>query len=168
VSPKPAGCRKQLRHKNPEMSHFAKKISKTVLSRTDNLLEVREFVSHAARQFGFTDEDIANIVLAVDEACTNIIKHAYEYAPDREISIAIVRNDGAFEVRIKDNGKNFDPDSLRAPDLKQNLSQHRRGGLGVYLMKKLMDKVEYNFAEGHSNEVSLIKYLSKKNSVVKK
>jgi serine/threonine-protein kinase RsbW len=99
---------------------MAKKISKTILSRTDHLLEVREFVSEAARQFGFSEEDVANIVLAVDEACTNIIKH------------------------------------------------HRRGGLGVYLMKKLMDKVEYNFAAGDKNEVSLVKYLSRKQAPAKK
>lgn len=150
------------------MSPYAKQISKTILSRTDNLLEVREFVSVAARQFGFSDEDVANIVLAVDEACTNIIKHAYQYAPDKEISIAILRNNGAFVVKIKDSGRNFNPNALRAPDLKQNLSHHRRGGLGVYLMKKLMDKVEYNFASGQSNEVSLVKYLSKNRSPIKK
>ena len=150
------------------MTRPVRTISKTILSQTDNLLEVREFVSDAARQFGFNDEDVANIVLAVDEACTNIIKHAYQYAPDKEISIDIVRTNGAFEVRIKDKGKNFDPDALRVPDLKQNLSQHRRGGLGVYLMKKLMDKVEYNFVSGMNNEVSLVKYLAKSKHTVKK
>jgi serine/threonine-protein kinase RsbW len=150
------------------MTRIAKKISKTVLSRTDNLLEVREFVSEAARQFGFNEEDIANIVLAVDEACTNIIKHAYQYAPDKEIFIAILRNNGTFEVKIKDTGKNFDPEALKAPDLKRNLSHHRRGGLGVYLMKKLMDKVDYEFAPGRSNEVSLVKYLSSRHASVRK
>lgn len=147
---------------------MAKKISKTIPSRTDQLLEVRDFVSEAARQFGFAEEDVANIVLAVDEACTNIIKHAYQYAPDKEILIAILRTDGTFEVRIKDRGKSFNPDALKAPDLKRNLSHHRRGGLGVYLMKKLMDKVEYNFESGTSNEVSLTKYLSRKHAATKK
>jgi serine/threonine-protein kinase RsbW len=145
-----------------------KKISKKVLSRTDHLLEVREFVSDAARQFGFHEEDVANIVLAVDEACTNIIKHSYQYAPDKEIEIAITRNNGTFEVKIKDHGKSFNPGSLRAPDLKRNLSEHRRGGLGVYLMRKLMDKVEYSFEPGETNEVSLVKYLPKKSLPSKK
>lgn len=121
---------------------MAKEISKTILSRTDHLLEVRDFVSGAARQFGFSEEDVANIVLAVDEACTNIIKHAYQYAPDKEILIAIVRNNGTFKVKIKDKGRSFDPEALKVPDLKRNLSHHRRGGLGVYLMRKLMDKVD--------------------------
>jgi len=149
------------------MAAIAKKISKSILSRTDHLLEVRDFVSEAARQFGFSEEDVANIVLAVDEACTNIIKHAYQYAPDKEILIAIHRNNGTFEVKIKDHGKSFNPQTLKVPDLKRNLSHHRRGGLGVYLMKKLMDKVEYNFAPDHDNEVSLVKYLSKRSESTK-
>ncbi len=135
-------------------------ISKKVLSRTDQLEDVRAFVSEAARQFGFSDEGISNIILAVDEACTNIIKHAYQNAPDKVIEISIVREKQTFEVRIFDNGKSFDPAVLRNPDLKEFLAQHRRGGLGVYLMKKLVDDVEYHFIPGHANEVRLRKYLT--------
>ena len=134
-------------------------ISKTILSRTQNLEEVREFVSKAARQFGFPGEDIENIILAVDEACTNIIKHAYKNAPDKEIEIHIIRNKKTFEIKIFDKGATFDPTTLRVPDLKEHLSQHRRGGLGVFLMKKLMDNVEYKFMPGRPNEVRLKKYL---------
>ena len=102
----------------------------------------------------------ANIVLAVDEACTNIIKHAYEYAADKEIEISILQNNRSFEIRIYDNGRTFDPSTLRPPDLKEHIGHLRRGGLGVYLMKRLMDKVEYNFYPGKRNEVRLTKYLS--------
>jgi serine/threonine-protein kinase RsbW len=136
-------------------------ISKIFLSRTEQLEDVRSFVSEAARQFGFSDEGISNIILAVDEACTNIIKHAYQNAPDKEIEIRIVREKNTFEVRIFDKGKSFDPALLRNPDLKEFLAQHRRGGLGVYLMKKLVDDVEYHFVPGHSNEVRLKKNLPK-------
>jgi serine/threonine-protein kinase RsbW len=136
-----------------QQSHITKRIP----SRTENLLEVREFVGSAARSFGFSDEDIANIVLAVDEACTNIIKHAYQYAGDKEIEVSILPSNRSFEIRIFDNGKSFDPSTLRPPDLKEHIGHHRRGGLGVYLMKRLMDKVEYNFNPGKRNEVRLIK-----------
>lgn len=137
-----------------------KNITKKIISKTDNLVEVREFIGSAARQLGFDEEEISNIVLAVDEACTNIIKHAYQYAPDKEIEISLVLNNEFFEVKIFDNGKSFDPETLRPPDLKSNLGKHRRGGLGVYLMKRLMDKVEYHFQPGKRNEVHLVKYLS--------
>lgn len=137
-----------------------KKISKTIQSQTDRLLEVREFVLDAARQFGFSEEEASKIVLAVDEACTNVIKHAYQNAPDKTIHIEISRENEAFQVSIIDEGKSFNPTTLKNPDLKQHLSHFRRGGLGVYLMRTLMDKVEYNFAPGRKNEVRLIKFLT--------
>ncbi len=134
--------------------------SKRILSQTDYLYEVREFVGEAARAFGFSEEDTANIVLAVDEACTNIIKHAYQYATDKEIEVSIIPQNRSFEIRIYDSGKSFDPSTIRQPDLKEHIGHRKRGGLGVYMMKKLMDKVEYNFHKGKRNEVRLIKYLS--------
>jgi serine/threonine-protein kinase RsbW len=142
-----------------------KHISKRVVSRTDSLVEVREFVDAAARAFGFSEEDVANIILAVDEACTNIIKHAYQYAVDQEIEISIFPSTRSFEIRIYDNGKAFDPSLIRTPDLKDHIGHKRRGGLGVYLMKRLMDKVEYNFIPGKRNEVRLIKYRSNASTV---
>jgi serine/threonine-protein kinase RsbW len=142
--------------------------SKRILSRTDNLFEVREFVGEEARTFGFSDEDAANIVLAVDEACTNIIKHAYQYATDKEIEVSILPQHRSFEIRIFDNGRSFDPSKIRQPDLKEHIGHRNRGGLGVYLMKKLMDKVEYNFHRGKRNEVRLIKYLSKAPTVAER
>ena len=142
------------------MNANAKHRTKRILSRTDNLLEVRIFVDESARAFGFSDEEVSNIILAVDEACTNIIKHAYHNASDKEIEISIYHDNHSFEVRIYDNGNSFDPAMIQPPNLKDHLGHKRRGGLGVYLMKRLMDKVEYNFHQGKRNEVRLIKYRS--------
>lgn len=140
---------------------MTKKLVKTVQSRTNHLHEVREFVSQAARQFGFGDEEAANIVLAVDEACTNVIKHAYNNAPDKEIMVEIHTANGVFEIRVLDKGKSFNPETVKPPNLKKHLSEYRRGGLGIYLMKTLMDKIEYNFSPGKKNEVRLTKHLKK-------
>lgn len=129
-------------------------------SKTDRLITVRDFVSAAAREFGFGDEEISKIALAVDEACTNVIKHAYKFDPNKEITVIVKRGNGTFEVSIRDHGKRFNPSSLSPPDMKEYLSHFRRGGLGVHLMKSLMDKVEYNFEPGKPNEVRLIKYLA--------
>ena len=150
------------------MDPLAVQRSKRILSRTDNLSEVRDFVGEAARIFGFSEEDTANIVLAVDEACTNIIKHAYHYASDKEIEVTIHQDKGSFEIRIFDSGRSFDPSKIRLPDLKKHLGHRKRGGLGVYLMKRLMDKVEYNFQRGKRNEVRLVKYLSKPSAIAER
>ena len=137
-----------------------KEITKTISSKTASLLSVREFVSEAAKAFGFSDEDSSKIVLAVDEACTNIIKHAYRNSPDQRITITIVREKERFEVRISDEGRSFDPKTLRPLNLKEHLTKYRRGGLGVYLIKSLVDEVEYRSIGGKTNEVRLTKYLS--------
>lgn len=130
----------------------------TIASRTERLIEVRDFVSAAARAFGFGDEDVSKIALAVDEACTNIIKHGYEFDPGHTIEIAVGAAGPAFEITITDSGRRFDPGIIPAPDMKEYLSHYRRGGLGVYLMRSLMDSVEYAFPPGH-NEVRLVKRL---------
>lgn len=137
---------------------MTKSLKKTILSSTDNLLEVREFVSDAARDFGFSEEETSKIALAVDEACTNIIKHAYQNRTDQKIQVAIHPQSDKFEISIVDEGKTFDPESLKPLNLKEHLSHYRRGGLGVYLMRTLMDKVEYHSLSGKKNEVRLTKY----------
>jgi serine/threonine-protein kinase RsbW len=142
------------------MAAKAQKLTKTIESRTDNLLEVREFVLRAARGFGFSEEEASKIVLAVDEACTNVIKHAYQFAPDREIEIVIQPVKDRMQITVIDDGTSFNPSIAKLPDLKQHLSHYRRGGLGIYLMRTLMDKVEYKYAPGKKNEVRLTKYLT--------
>ncbi|MGH2567530.1 MAG: ATP-binding protein [Bacteroidota bacterium] len=138
---------------------MAKVLTRTIKSQTEHLLEVRDFVSTVARDFGFSDEESSKIVLAVDEACTNIIKHAYQFDPNKEISVSIRLNKGALEILIEDEGKSFNPLAIKPPNLKQHLQQYRRGGLGVYLIKTLMDEVEYNLTPGKKNIVRLTKYL---------
>lgn len=142
------------------MAGKAQKLKKTIKSRTDNLLEVREFVLRAARHFGFSEEESSKIVLAVDEACTNVIKHAYQFAPDRTIEIVIQPEKDSLHITVIDDGNAFNPSVARLPDLAQHLKHYRRGGLGVYLMRTLMDKVEYRYAPGKRNEVRLTKYLA--------
>src|SRR5579862_4034344 len=133
----------------------------TIKSRTERLSEVREFVSAAAREFGFDEEAVNKIALAVDEACTNVIKHSYKYATDKDIRIRIVTNAVTFEVRIQDQGLSFDPETIKKPDMKEYLAHYRRGGLGMYLMRSLMDDVEY-IGSPEMNEVRLMKRLQPK------
>ncbi len=127
-------------------------------SQTGKLNMAREFVADAAKVFGFKDDDVNNIALAVDEACTNIIKHAYSYDTDKEIDIVVSMKKPEFEILIEDRGKHFNPNQVPVPNMKEYMSHYKRGGLGMYLMKKLMDKVEYSI-HPKKNVVRLIKYL---------
>lgn len=128
-------------------------------SRTDQLVAVREFVSRVATASGFNEEDVSKIALAVDEACTNVIKHAYQYDTKKKIEVSVESGNGEFKISIVDTGKQFNPNGVKVPDMKEYFSNYRRGGLGVYLMKSLMDKVEYDIEPGKRNQVRLTKHI---------
>ena len=129
----------------------------TVKSQTENLSEIRDFVSENALEAGIPSSTIDNIILAVDEACTNIIKHAYKLSPKGEIIIRIDYDEEKFTITIIDYGKSFEPDRIPRPDLQKYYLEHRVGGLGMYLMKSLMDNVEYITVPGKYNQVLLSK-----------
>jgi len=137
-----------------------KRLNKKILikSTTNNLSKVREFIQSVAADAGFSEEDIHKIVLSVDEACTNVIKHAYKYSPDGEISITTSKRKNKFIVSIFDTGLHFDPDKIPEPDILDYHKKKKIGGLGMYLMKKLMDEIHYNISSD-SNQVILVKYL---------
>lgn len=131
-----------------------------VESSTANLVVVRNFVSEAAFSSGIDEDTTNRIVLAVDEACTNIIRHAYKNINTKPIEVSIIQNKNKFEVVITDYGKPFDPNSIKNPDVKDYLKNYKKGGLGMFLMRSLVDDVEYRRDEGEKNVVRLIKYLN--------
>jgi serine/threonine-protein kinase RsbW len=132
-------------------------------SHTDNLEIIRNFVSTVAKKVGFDDSEIGKIELSVDEACTNVIEHAYRHKDGQKIDVAIKIDYNKFTVIITDRGRAFDFKAVEMPDMKTYLAELRVGGLGIYLMKTLMDKVEYHSTPGKKNEVRMVKYFLKKN-----
>lgn len=144
------------------MGNNSKNITKKLVikSRTENLSSLREFISDNANNAGLGTDDIDDIILAVDEACTNIIKHAYKSVPDGEIIIEINYNSRKFTIKLIDHGNSFDPESVPVPDLQKYLRQRKVGGLGLYLMRTLMDDVKYISVPGEYNQVMLSKNLN--------
>jgi serine/threonine-protein kinase RsbW len=128
-----------------------------VKSKTENLSVIRDFVSRSATEAGFASDVIENIILAVDEACTNIIKHAYKSFPEGEMIIKTKFTNSRFIVSITDYGISFEPTKIPEPDLQKYYRQKRVGGLGMYLMKTLVDEVKYVSIPGKYNEVMLSK-----------
>ena len=137
-----------------------KKDKLEIKSRTENLAEIREFINSAALEAGLSKEAIDNIILAVDEACTNIIKHAYKYFPDGKIVLNLKIDGKTFTIEIIDYGKSFDPGLVPNLDLLKYYDEKRVGGLGMYLMKALMDDVRYTTVPGKFNQVSLSKNIN--------
>ena len=131
----------------------------TVKSLTENLGKIRTFLYEIADEAGFKKKEIEEIVLAADEACTNIIKHAYEFDPTQDIEITAAFDDERLTIKIKDYGKKFHPQSVEPPDLEAKLKKRKPGGLGVHLIKTLMDEVLYDFSNPDFNILTLVKKL---------
>ncbi|MFO8029112.1 MAG: ATP-binding protein [Cyclonatronaceae bacterium] len=136
----------------PEITEHTLRISAS----TDELERIRHFVADHARNFGFGDDDINDIILAVDEACTNIIKHAYGWQKGKPIHIQLGMRGKEMLITILDEGKPFDPDSYRLPSMQDQLEQKKRSGYGILLIRKLMDHVEYRKRKSR-NEIRMTK-----------
>lgn len=120
--------------------------------------EIRDFVGNIARDGGFGDKDIYNIQLATDEAASNIIEHAYEGVNDGLLELSCGMQGDAIRIILVDHGEPFDPSVVPTPDLKADLSERKIGGLGIFLMRKLMDEVHYDSRpEQNSNTLTMLK-----------
>ncbi|MFA5079779.1 MAG: ATP-binding protein, partial [Dehalococcoidia bacterium] len=102
------------------------------------------------------DKYIFPFEMAVDEASTNVVKYAYGgQAGFIQISCAFEGRD--IVVTIRDRARKFDPASVPAPEVDSALEDRKVGGLGIYMMKKMMDRVDYSYKEGEGNRLLLVK-----------
>ena len=125
-------------------------------ARFEFLDEIRTRVGDEARSAGFSDKAIYAVQLAADEAASNIIEHAYAGRPDATFEMACEAREDQLIVVFTDQGKSFDFARVIKPDIKADLSERKIGGLGVYLMHKLMDDVQYR-STGSDNVLTLTK-----------
>ena len=130
-------------------------------SKTDNLDLIRTFVSHVAETVGFNEDEVYKLELAVDEACANVIKHAYSKDSKHSINLIIEIDYNKLTIIITDSGKGFDVEKILNRDIKEYLAEMRVGGLGVHLIKALMDEVEFKSEPGVKTQVKMTKYFMK-------
>ena len=119
--------------------------------------EIREYVGEIARKGGFGKKDVYNIQLATDEAASNIIEHAYDGVADGVLDLSCSMEKGVIKIILIDYGEPFDPSAIPMPDLKADLSERKIGGLGIFLMHKLMDEVHYEPRADKSNVLTMTK-----------
>jgi len=111
----------------------------------ENLEWVREFVGQAASDCGLKPSEIYAVQLAVDEAFSNIIEHAYGGECLENVQCSCEISDDALEIRLRDCGQSFKPGKVPSPDLTADLHNRKIGGLGLYFMRQLMDDVDFIF-----------------------
>ena len=120
------------------------------------LSQVRRFVMNAAATLPCGDEQIDDLILATDEAVTNIIVHGYQ-ANEGEIRLTIGQQSGACMVVLQDNAPAFDPNTAAKPNINAPLESRPLGGLGVHLIRMLMDDLHYQQEADGTNRLTLIK-----------
>ena len=125
-------------------------------ARIENLERLVDFVLSALRQGGAGEKTVADLHLAVDEACTNCVSYAYPEGEPGEIELTCRIGPKKFEISIRDWGRPFNPLKTPPPDLDLDLEDRPIGGLGVFLMKKFSDRLEYR-REEDSNLLTIIK-----------
>jgi serine/threonine-protein kinase RsbW len=108
----------------------------------NNLITIEEFVNYFAKDLGLSEEQLSVLLLAVTEAATNAIIHANKCDISKLVKIHAHIQDSKLIVKVKDEGKGFDPSVIPDPTRPENLLKD--SGRGVYLMKVYMDEVTYN------------------------
>ncbi|MFA5159393.1 MAG: ATP-binding protein [Candidatus Omnitrophota bacterium] len=114
--------------------------------------EFRQILNRA----GWEKKTAEKILLAVDEALTNIIRHAYQGRPGK-MTVSISASDDKIEIVLEDQGKKFDPTQVPSPEL----PRHRPGGLGIHFIRTIMDQMIYDDQNPAWNRLRLIKHKTK-------
>lgn len=126
-------------------------------ARAENLQGARDLVRGAVLKKGYASETINGIVLAVDEACSNIIRHGYGEGKTGDIILEVLYSNDELIFRLTDFADQVDKTTLRSRDL----DDLRPGGLGIHLIKKVMDSIEYlDVPQGVGNVLELRKKLT--------
>lgn len=120
------------------------KYNRKVPCTKDQLKEIRGFVNKSLGQHGLSDVDISAMVLAIDEVCANLIIHSHQCNPKEhiEITINVGLNDGV-EFKIVDQGVGFDINKYEEPTIEDLIRSKRKGGIGLILVKKIMDDIDF-------------------------
>ncbi len=126
----------------------------------ESLDAIRDFVAATARAMGMDEKEVYNIQLAVDEAASNIIEHAYAGIPDGEITVRAENKNRELVIVMLDRGRSFDSDSVGDPNLSDDIEDRSIGGLGLYFMRRLMDDVTFESRDG-INILTMRKRLAK-------
>jgi serine/threonine-protein kinase RsbW len=130
-------------------------------ARFENLEKICDFVDEIAEQAGFDEMSRYSIKTAVDEACSNIIDHAYGGEGRGDIECTCKTVDDVIKVILRDHGRSFNPENVPEPDLSTPIESRKERGLGLYFMRKLMDEIHFDFSDKSGNVLIMVKHREK-------
>jgi len=117
---------------------------------TKNLKEIRIFVEASLKELSVPANEIGMIVLAIDEICANFIIHSNHCNEEQEIEILIKNENQGISIEILDEGEYFDLSSYKEPEIQEIVKEKRKGGMGLILVKRIMDSIEFKKVNNHN------------------
>ncbi len=126
-----------------------------IAAKPECLKSLRDSVRSISATVGVPSNVQDELALAVDEACSNIIKHAYQFAADKQIEIKIVKTGKALIFRLHDDGEAVNESTL----VPRNPGQIRPGGLGLHFIHRIMDEVAFVDLDSAGNTLEMVKYI---------
>lgn len=143
------------------MTSLERTFSLHVPSSTENLAMIRDFVANIGSQAGLAEDDVAKLQLAVDEACANVIEHAHGHDSDKAVTVRATFDAATLRIEVVDEGHGFDPTQVPSAPVEELVHDRRTGGLGLRVMRSLMDEVSYEIVPGERNRLRLLKRIQK-------
>lgn len=128
---------------------------------TSRLSDLRIFLNEILQDTSLSDIEQHQVTLAVDEVCANLIIHSHGCNAEEFIQIGVEKDAGLLKIEIRDSGEGFNITEYKAPEIHQVKNTKRKGGLGIILVKKIMDKIEFE-SSGKQNTCRLFKNLKSK------
>lgn len=121
-----------------------------------HLRVIRDFVAKASRDLDVEDSIIPDLQLAVDEICSNVIQHGYQ-GQGGQVEVRIEPIQDGIQVMVRDWGRAFDPEAVAMPKVDAPLELRSLGGLGLFLVRSVMDGVHFEFDGERGNTVTMVK-----------
>lgn len=115
-----------------------------------NLKKIRGFVTDVLEKYSIEEVQVNTIVLAIDEVCANLIIHSHNCDPNESIEINISANNNDYVFDIVEHGKGFDISKYDEPSLRTVIEAKKKGGIGLILVKKIMDQIQFISKNGQS------------------
>jgi serine/threonine-protein kinase RsbW len=128
---------------------------------TTRLSELRHFLGNVLEGTALTEVDQHQVILAVEEVCANLIIHSHECNPQECIDLTVKESDELMIFEIKDFGQGFNILEYQEPEISFVMKTKRKGGLGIILVKRIMDKIEFE-TKANINICRLFKILKSK------
>ncbi len=127
----------------------------TIPSSLDQIASVDEFVEGWLRRRGVPEDMIVDLAIAITELVNNAIKHGNKKDRNKMVTVRLLIRNGKAQATIADEGEGFDPDTVPSPIAEENLLKEI--GRGIFIVRSLMDEVEYSFPEGGGTAVTVTK-----------